>query len=670
MKTNQLLNLCACIGMLALTGCMDHDVYNPEKDPDAPKPASEYFDFATTRNVDFEVNYGVLGGNALIEIFTENPVSYNEHGSFVITKTPVYKIFADKEGRFAGTIELPAAASTVYVFSPTWGAPLCVEAEVENGKVKVDTSEPATRAAVQTRANSTLQPLVEVNASEKIYSLMKISNKHGKPNDYNGLMTDGDLSAKDISNIQKSLWKGSSSKPSGLNNSNLLRGTEYVNTTIAKAYLNEQGETVVVEDAELYFTFLTESGWNQNTVGYYYYKTDECPATADGVDKIVIFPNASIANNNPYHLTGWSNRSKDDYYANAPISTNEKVQLLFKDEDGNLTTKFPAGYTIGYFIIADGFTRNTNITKAISTTKTFLYSNSEWNKEYNGNRSRFISLSTTGGTVVYGVEDSESDTGYEDVLFTIDATPNEAIQNPDRPVIDPETNEVIETDNSFCIFAFEDIWPTGGDYDLNDVIVEFNRSITFNEKNQVTEVKDTYKPVQDPEAASKTSAFAVQYAATQRGTMELPATAVDETQTNSVILFPSAKAAIGQEFTVIRTFEKGAMMKGDLEVGTSALNPFIIVDFPGQGVDNRTEVHLPKHKATNMANPDQIGSGDDAYYVNKNGKHPFAIVIPAAFTPVTEKIGIEKEYPDFEKWVDSNGAEYTDWYKNYQKYVE
>ena len=28
---------------------------------------------------------------------------------------------------------------------------------------------------------------------------------------------------------------------------------------------------------------------------------------------------------------------------------------------------------------------------------------------------------------------------------------------------------------------------------------------------------------------------------------------------------------------------------------------------------------------------------------------------------------IDKEYPDFEKWVESDGKEYTDWYKNYQK---
>ena len=86
MRVNQLLGMGACFAMLALTGCMDKDVYDPGKDPTVLKPESEYFDFTTTTNVAFEVNYGEIGSNALIEIFTEYPISYNETGSFVIQR--------------------------------------------------------------------------------------------------------------------------------------------------------------------------------------------------------------------------------------------------------------------------------------------------------------------------------------------------------------------------------------------------------------------------------------------------------------------------------------------------------------------------------------------------------------------------------------------------------
>ena len=109
MRVNQLLGMGACFAMLALAGCMDKDVYDPGKDPTVLKPESEYFDFTTTTNVAFEVNYGEIGSNALIEIFTEDPISYNETGSFVIQGEPVYKIFADAKGRFVGDVELPTA---------------------------------------------------------------------------------------------------------------------------------------------------------------------------------------------------------------------------------------------------------------------------------------------------------------------------------------------------------------------------------------------------------------------------------------------------------------------------------------------------------------------------------------------------------------------------------
>ena len=110
-----------------------------------------------------------------------------------------------------------------------------------------------------------------------------------------------------------------------------MRDTEHVNTTIAKAYQNEQGQIVTVADAELFFTFLTESCWYQNVVGYYYYKTGECPAAPDQVKKIVIFPNASIKGNVPY--LNWYDKvpgGATNYGSrNAPLETNRKVQLLF-----------------------------------------------------------------------------------------------------------------------------------------------------------------------------------------------------------------------------------------------------------------------------------------------------------------------------------------------------
>jgi LruC domain-containing protein len=40
------------------------------------------------------------------------------------------------------------------------------------------------------------------------------------------------------------------------------------------------------------------------------------------------------------------------------------------------------------------------------------------------------------------------------------------------------------------------------------------------------------------------------------------------------------------------------------------------------------------------------------------------------FTPAKETVRIDLEYPDFAKWVESNGATNNDWYLYYQSSKE
>lgn len=652
----------------ALTGCADKDVYNPNAGKPELKPEGEYFNFTTTTNVDFDVNYGKFASGSLLEIYTKNPIDYNQDGTYSINGEAQYKIFADTDGCFKGKVELATATEKVYIYSPSWGAPMCIEADVENGKVTIDTTvendETSMRTMASTRANSTLKRIT-VNESKQLYAIVDW-RRYGKIDDFNNLTADGNISDKTIKQIQRTLWHGASSKPGNLDNKEQVRDTKHVNTSIAEAYLNDKNEKVIVTDAELSLTFLTERAGYQSTIGYYYYKTNNVPTDPSNIKKYVIVPNASIAGDSPY-----------DYgaYNNAPIKKNTKIELLYEDEKGVLTTKFPAGYTIGYFIISDAF-EPANIKGGrgtINTSKAFIYSNKEWNKEYKGEQARFISLSTQNGTVVYGVEDG-ADKSYEDILFSIDCSPNEAIQDPERPVIKPDEPVITTTETTYRTYAFEDTWPTGGDYDLNDVIIEHKRQITVTNMNYVTKVEDTFTATQEKNAATFQNAFAVQFASDQRGTIVLPTGAIDElSETSSVILFPNANMAKDQKFTITRTFGKEELTKDKLKTDIKSLNPFIISQYIA-GEINRKEVHLPKNQPTSKADPTQVGAQDDAYYINKNGKYPFAIMLPERsaseaeinFKPATEKISIDKEYPDFTKWVESEGKDFNDWYLNYK----
>jgi hypothetical protein len=78
--------LISAIACSIFTGCTEKDLYNPERGKTELKPESEYFDFATTAQVAFDVNYGKIAGGALIEVFTEDPITYQTNNY----KTDVY----------------------------------------------------------------------------------------------------------------------------------------------------------------------------------------------------------------------------------------------------------------------------------------------------------------------------------------------------------------------------------------------------------------------------------------------------------------------------------------------------------------------------------------------------------------------------------------------------
>lgn len=113
--------LISAIACSIFTGCTEKDLYNPERGKTELKPESEYFDFATTAQVAFDVNYGKIAGGALIEVFTEDPITYQTNNLYSINGEAVFKIFADADGRFTGNVELPKATEKVYIISQSWG---------------------------------------------------------------------------------------------------------------------------------------------------------------------------------------------------------------------------------------------------------------------------------------------------------------------------------------------------------------------------------------------------------------------------------------------------------------------------------------------------------------------------------------------------------------------
>lgn len=641
-----------------LAGCTEKDLYDPDYGK-TKLPAPETLpDFNTRATVALDVDYEAPGFKTIVEVYTEYPYEQNADGDVVRKDIlPVFAAYTDDNAKLNTSFELPAAVKQIFLHCPSMGMPQCITLDVVDNKISFKTSDlyagaSGAKARASSPGTSGKAPWM-IDNSRKLYTLCQWGT-YGRPT-AEGYLMDGSNNSTMIGAIQSMLWDGKTTKPGGLDNSEYTKPSEKTNISIARWTMKDGVETKI-ESARLQLTFLQEAAWNQNVLGYYYYPTESIPKKAADVKKFILIPNVSTSGTPPF---GQSNGSVRYNAGDAPLSKNQQVKLYYEKEDGTLTEDFPPGYTIGWFIISDAYNSN----KAeVNTTGTYLYSNEAWNSD---KRIRCIALNYQNEKVVLGFEDGNSDRSYEDMLFYIDSDPKEAIITPDQPEIpepDPDYGDV--TSETKGTLAFEDIWPTGGDYDMNDVVVEYSRKVTVNRDNKVKRIVDTFKAVQEVKSAAFNNAFAYQVDPTQVGTRtSLPEGASFEGATNSFIVFANAKDARGKEFVVTREF-------GDLSIPLDQLksyNPFIIVKYVA-GSTSRTEVHLPKRSATLYADKTLNGSADEAYYINKNGKFPFAIDLPIwGFTLVTEEksIGSADEYPKFNSWVESGcGKTDANWYLN------
>lgn len=647
-----LFGICLLMGA-TVTSCSKTDLYDPTygKEP-LPDPGMVP-DFSTRTTVNLMVDYVAPSVKTPFEVYTEYPYLVQPDGSVVKKEIePVFAAYTDDNGLFSGQMLLPTVVSTVFLCTPSLGLPRCVDVAVVNGTAsykRIDSvASKSTRAQVITPGGSGVP--YTVDPSKLLYSLCSWGS-HGRPLDNGYLTTDPTLVAF-ANSLQRSLWNGSLTKPGGLNNSNKVVSEQYTNISIATQMVVD-GQVLTVKDAGIRLAFLNEGAWYQNTLGYYYYPTDKRPADASKVKKYILLPNASTPGSVPFDGYTFSQSS-------APVRACSWVSLKYIDDNGQVFDRFPPGYTIGWFVISDGF-QYRNGTEFLDTGRQFIYSNQSWNG--NGKSSCITLTDNTTGRVVVGFEDG-GDLSYEDLLFEVEADPSAAIYDPNKPSISGGTIVLPEQEYSISgTLAFEDNWPESGDYDLNDVVMEYKRVVTFDNQNQVKKLTDHFKPVQKPDGALFTNAFAYQVDATQLGSFApLPEGVEYEAATNSFIVFANAKTAIGKEVVITRTFSGATMFN---KSALKPYNPYIIVRYAPAN-KKRVEVHLPKFKATSYADQTLIGTLNDVYYADKSGRFPFAIDLPlTGFKLVTEhvRIGSSSEYPLYGKWVDGGcGTASADWY--------
>lgn len=483
---------------------------------------------------------------------------------------------------------------------------------------------------------------------------------------------------------------------------------EYINASLPESkpvptfhptYLADGKKTTldVVELADVWLTFVHEgAGW-RNSIGYYVYPTNQPPKSIEDIEKVtILFPNASMVG------------------SGGGLRSGHKVKI----------GRFEPGLTIGLVLFANGWngTEVKNYHYPVFADKNLNPEPDRKLRQHN-----VLLWDEENKLFLLGFEDVRrdnipfnSDQDFNDAILFVTSNPIRAISTENvNPIDKPGTldkdgdgindnldeypddpskayNSFYPSASGYGSFAFEDTWPAMGDYDFNDLVVDYQYKQIMNSKNQVVELHPKFKFRAagaglrngfgfslDSESASVKS---VTGAKASGQLTKVQANGIEAGQKNAVIVVTEnvhqlfgVNHFINTDINSVRqdpveielniTF---STPMGQDRLGFAPYNPFLIV-----GQDRGREVHLPGYEPTALVNESLIGTGDDAGTVGKPNSYyksrtalPWAINLPESFAYPVEKVDVRGAHLRFEKWAQSGGFTFMDWYRPQQGYRE
>ena len=247
--------------------------------------------------------------------------------------------------------------------------------------------------------------------------------------------------------------------------------------------------------------------------------------------------------------------------------------------------------------------------------------------------------------------------------------------------------------------AFEDLWPSQGDYDFNDLVVSYQLNTITNAQGKIVETNAKFilKAIGGsyrngfgfnlPGCTIPATAITCSGYSLHDGYITLNSNGLEQQQSKpTVIVFDDAyKLLQGQGGSTGVNVQPGATyVTPDTvrihltytantytlnQLNMAGFNPFIIL--------NKTrgkEVHLPDFAPTSLADGSWFGTYNDdskpsmnRYYRTKNNLS-WAICVPGDFSYPIEKQDILGAYLKMGAWAQSGGTVYADWYLNLPGY--
>lgn len=446
----------------------------------------------------------------------------------------------------------------------------------------------------------------------------------------------------------------------------LYEHPEYFSRDNSSIYLEEETNDVTV-------TFLHEGAGFKNAFGYLAVSADDKDLNFERLKKngVILFPNASLKG------------------SGGNLSYGDTVSL----------GGFPAHTTLLFFVIANGWNSNKSLKNTNWVFATDMDLNSETGTMNNISNQQHVAMlwHEESQVVVLGMEDvhreqSWCDHDFNDAIFTVSSDPIGAIRSeaivrlPDAEDLENLSFSYSPAKDQTGTLAFEDLWPRQGDFDFNDVVVQYYVILTKKD-GLVTRIQ--YDALPQAMGAALDNNFAVKLNV-PLSNIETVVHLVDGRSEaiqprsdgeGTILEFANSFANVipppsgydlsntllgspkvtGKKMTVTVDFKTGV----DIDtLGAPPFDSYISHDSGGELI----EIHLSSFPPTDEASRLFFGGSDDAsdfengqYYQTSNHL-PWAILIPHTWANPLEKRPINLAYPNIVPWAESAGNSHNTWY--------
>ncbi len=330
--------------------------------------------------------------------------------------------------------------------------------------------------------------------------------------------------------------------------------------------------------------------------------------------------------------------------------------------------------------------------------------------EINDNFAKILAGSTPNLIACWRMDEGSGVTAYDVTPNGYDATIQGCTWNAQPTGFDSDEDGVWDENDDYPLDAnrafnnffpvtdygtlvFEDIWPSYGDYDFNDLVLGYRFTTVTNASNEVVEVLGTFIvrangakmlngfgfELPDADPGIMTNVEVSGYSHTGGIIILDGVTRLESGQTNPVVIaFDNTYDLMNGIFN---TISGGPVADPDSVTITLAVTgggPYVAADFALDtwnpflfiNQDRGRELHLLDYPPTDLMNTAYFGMGDDVSdpvtgdYYKSAIFLPWALDFPTSFDYVEEYTWLTTAYLHFNEWAESGGMEYPDWYSN------